>query len=81
MITLLPKSYKGLLLLTYNKTRITSSEVQIALLCYDQRDKKKSEEAASAGASDGQVLIVRNNHGGKSIKKKKGKPQCFNCKE
>jgi hypothetical protein len=26
-------------------------------------------------------MIVRNNHGGKSIKKKKGKPQCFNYKE
>jgi hypothetical protein len=25
--------------------------------------------------------MVRNNHGGKSGKKKKGKPQCFNCKE
>jgi hypothetical protein len=76
MITSLPKSYKGLLLLTYNKRRITSSEVQIVLLCYDQRDKKSEE-----GASDGQGMIVRNNHGGKSIKKKKGKPQCFNYKE
>jgi hypothetical protein len=25
--------------------------------------------------------MVRNNHGEKSGKKKKGKPQCFNCKE
>jgi hypothetical protein len=82
MLTLLPKSYKGLVVtLTYGKTSITSSKVQTALLSYDQREKKIAQEAASAGASDGQGLMVRNNHGGKSGKKKKGKPQCFNCKE
>ena len=80
MLTSLPKSYKGLVVtLTYGKTSITSSEVQTALLSYDQREKKTSEEGASADASDGQGLMVRNNHGGK--KKKRGKVQCFHCKE
>jgi hypothetical protein len=80
MLTLLPKSYKGLVVtLAYGKTSITSSKVQTALLSYDQREKKNAEEAASASASGGQGLMVGNNHGGKSGKKKKGEPQCFNC--
>jgi hypothetical protein len=82
MLTSLPKSYKVLVVtLTYGKTSITSSEVQTALLSYDQGEKKTAKEATSTGASDGQGLMVRNNHGGKSGKKKKGKPQCFNYKE
>lgn len=82
MLTSLPKSYKGLVVtLTYGKTSITSSEVQTTLLSYDHREKKNAEEGASAGASDAQGLMVRNNQGGKSGKKKKGKPQCSHCKE
>jgi hypothetical protein len=57
--------------LTYYKTRITSSKVQTAPLSYDQR-KKTFEEGASVDASDGQGLMVRKNHGGKSSNKKKG---------
>lgn len=80
MLVSLPKSYKSLMVtLTYGKSSITSSEVQTALLSYDQREKT-SEEGASAGVSDGQGLVVKGNHGGKS-KKKKGKPQCHHCKE
>jgi hypothetical protein len=45
----------------YNKKSITSSEVQTALLSYDQRNKKTSKEGASTGSSDG--LMVRNNYG------------------
>jgi hypothetical protein len=41
MLTLLPKFYKGLVVtLTYGKTSITSSEVQTAMLSYDQRERK-----------------------------------------
>jgi hypothetical protein len=45
ILTSLPKSYKGLVVtLTYGKTNITSSEVQLALLSYDEREKKTAEK-------------------------------------
>jgi hypothetical protein len=63
LLSLLPKSYKGLVVtLTYVKKIITSSEVQTALLSYDQRENYNSKEGTSIGASDVQGLIVRNNH-------------------
>uniref|UniRef100_A0ACD5ZAT4 Uncharacterized protein n=1 Tax=Avena sativa TaxID=4498 RepID=A0ACD5ZAT4_AVESA len=81
MLVSLPKSYKSLMVIvTCGKSSITSSEVQIALLSYDQREKRTSEESTSTGASDGQGLVVKSNHGGKG-KKKKGKSQCHHYKE
>jgi hypothetical protein len=63
LLSLLPKSYKGLVVsLTYIKKIITSSKVQTALLSYYQRENYNSKEGASVGASDVQGLIVRNNH-------------------
>ena len=81
MLTSLPKSYKGLVVtLMYGKTSITASEVNTALLSYDQREKKASVDG-SAGVVDGRALMIGNNSGGKSKGKDKKKVQCFSCKE
>jgi hypothetical protein len=45
ILILLPNSYKHLVVtLTYGKTNITSSKVQLALLSYDEREKKTAEK-------------------------------------
>jgi hypothetical protein len=85
MLTSSSKSDNGLVVtLTYDKTSITSSEVQTTLLPYDEREKKTLKKGASDGASDGLGYIVRNNHDrkyGKSKRKGNKESHCFHSYE